>query len=168
MIFETDGFSIDAVEPTDLGAVLAVYQSNKDFLLHHTGRNAVTSAWLQSELEAMKAAGFCSCKVVEKHSGSVIGIADVRLGEETYLSLMMLRRDYQNKGLGKQIYRAMEAYVKARGSTSIRIDVVTGYSNSALPFWRSRGFIKVREITLNWAGKSLPAVMMKKELPQDL
>ncbi len=164
MIIESDEFYIGVVKPKDLNAVLAIYESNMDFVMHHTGRRDVTGAWLQSELKAMKPAGFYSCKIVEKCSGNVIGIADFQIGDEAYLSLLMLHGAYQNKGLGKRVYRAIEEYAKSCGSACIRLDVATDYYNSVHSFWQSQGFIKIQDITLHWAGRDLPAVMMKKKL----
>ncbi len=164
MIFEADAFYIDVVEATDLNAVLEVYHSNKDFLLHHMGRDTVTYEWLQNEYNAMKTSDFCPCKVVEKGSGSIIGIADFRIGCETYLSLLMLHSDYQHRGLGKHFYQAIEEYARSHSGACIRIDVATDYDNSVFQFWSSRGFSKVQYVTLNWTGKRFPAVMMKKIL----
>jgi len=56
------------------------------------------------ELESMKKANFYSCKIIEKSSGKIIGIIDFKIGEETYLSLLMLHNDYKNKGFGKLNY----------------------------------------------------------------
>ena len=44
MIIESDEFYIGVVEPKDLNAVLAIYESNMDFVMHHTGRRDVTGA----------------------------------------------------------------------------------------------------------------------------
>lgn len=107
MIFESSEFYMGTVEPKDLNAVLAVYESNVDFLMHHTGHRHVTGTWLQNELETMEAAGFCSYKVVEKSTGNVIGIVDFQTGDETYLSLLMLHGNYQNKGLGISGHRKL-------------------------------------------------------------
>lgn len=62
----------------------------------------------------MRKSEFCSCKVVEKPSGEIIGLIDFRIGEESYLSLLMIHNDYANRGFGKQIYKAFEEYVKIR------------------------------------------------------
>lgn len=164
MLFAQDAFYIEQVTQADLDAVLAVYQSNKAFLSHHLGRDTVTRVWLESELAAMASAGFSSCKIVERDASNLIGIVDFKLAEESYLSLLMLHGEYQGLGLGKQIYHAIEDYAKKHGSTAIRIDVVTGYDPGVCNFWRSRGFIKVQEVTLHWAGKTLPALAMKKQL----
>ncbi len=164
MLLASDTFYMEPVRQEDLDAVLAVYQSNKAFLMHHMGREFVTRAWLESELAAMAAAGFYSCKIAEHGALDITGIADFKIAEETYLSLLMLHGDRQGLGLGKQIYQAIEDYAKQHRSTSIRIDVVTGYEKDVFRFWRSRGFSDVQEVTLNWAGKSLRAMAMKKAL----
>lgn len=164
MLFAQDAFYIEQVTQTDLDAVLAIYPSNKAFLSHHLGRDTVTRVWLESELAAMASAGFSSCKIAKRGASGIIGITDFRLAEETYLSLLMLHGDYQQNGLGKQVYQAIENYAKQHGSTAIRIDVVTGYDPGVCNFWRSRGFTKVQEVTLHWAGKTLPALAMKKQL----
>ena len=55
--------------------------------------------WLFGELESMKKVGFYSYKVVEKSSDKIIGVIDFKIGEETYLSLLMINNNYANKGL---------------------------------------------------------------------
>lgn len=69
----------------------------------------------------------------------------------------MIHNNYKSKGFGKLIYESLE-------NTHIRTDVVTNYDENALHFWIKNGFKKLENITLNWTGKSLPAVIMKKEL----
>jgi GNAT superfamily N-acetyltransferase len=164
MIFETEIFHIDIAESTDLNDIVEVYSSNKSFLRNHMNADKVTYGWMLQELESMKAAGFCSCKVVEKSSGKLIGIIDFKIGEEIYLSLLMVHNDYKNKGFGKLIYKALEEYAKSKDSNCMRIDVVTGYDDKVLDFWVGNGFVKYKDIELNWTGKVLPAVIMKRSL----
>jgi len=162
MICESRDFFIDLVENRDLNDIVEVYNSNKKFLLNHTESDIVKYKWLIEELELMKKMNFCSCKVVEKSSGKIIGIIDFKIGEETYLSLLMIHNDYKNKGFGKLIYQALEAFVKSIKSRGIRIDVVTNYDDRVLNFWIRNGFNKFKNVELNWTGKVLPAVIMKK------
>ena len=164
MILVFDEFYIAIVEAIDLDDVLKVYRSNKDFLLHHIGSDSVTFAWLQSEIEAMKASNFYSYKVCDKNTGNIIGIVDFKIGDETYLSLLMVHSNYRSMGMGTRIYQTIEKYVKSHNCTSIKIDVAIDYDNSVLDFWVKRGFTKIQEVTLHWTGKSFPAVMMKKTL----
>jgi GNAT superfamily N-acetyltransferase len=76
----------------------------------------------------------------------------------------MLHKDYKRKGLGVLIYQALEEYAKSEKSKGMRIDVVTNYDDAVLDFWMKNGFEKIKEIELNWTGKILPAVVMKKNL----
>ena len=74
----------------------------------------------------------------------------------------MIHNDFRGKGFGKLIFQGFEEYVKSLKSKCI--DVVTNYDHSVLDFWIKNGFIKFKDIELNWAGKRLPAVTMKKNL----
>lgn len=164
MIFELKEFYIDFVEDKDLNDIVDVYNSNKYFLLNHMGTDKVTYEWVLEELEAMKKADFYSCKVVEKSSSKIIGVIDFKIGDETYLSLLMLHNDYKNKGFGKLIYQALEGYSQTVKSKCMRIDVVIKYDDTVLNFWVKNGFNKFKDVELNWTGKILPAVIMKKSL----
>jgi GNAT superfamily N-acetyltransferase len=164
MIFETEGFYIDLVENADVNDVVEVYNSNRNFLQNHVGTDKITKEWILDEIESMRKVDFYSCKIVEKNSGKLIGIIDFKVGEETYLSILMLHKDYKKKGLGALIYQALEEYAKSEKSKGMRIDVVTNYDDAVLDFWMKNGFEKIKEIELNWTGKILPAVVMKKNL----
>ncbi|MBU3183626.1 GNAT family N-acetyltransferase [Clostridium estertheticum] len=164
MIFKLKDFCIDFVEDKDINAIVEVYNSNKYFLINHVGRDKVRYEWVLEELENMRKADFYSCKVVEKSSGKIMGIIDFKIGEETYLSLLMIYDNYKNKGLGKLIYHALEEYAKEVKSKCMRIDVVTNYDNAVLNFWIKNGFYKIKDVELEWTGKILPAVIMKKNI----
>ena len=164
MFFETKDFYVDLVENKDLNEVVKVYNSNKHFLVKHMDKEKITNEFIFQELESMKEVGFYSCKIVDISSGNIMGIMDFKVGEETYLSLLMIHNDFKSKGFGKLIFQAFEEYVKSLKSKCIRIDVVTNYENSVLDFWIKNGFIKFKDIELNWIGKILPAITMKKSL----
>lgn len=164
MICEAEDFYITLVEDRDIKDILKVYNSNQYFLQNHMGTDNVTYKWISNEVESMKLEGFNTYKVVEKNSHMIIGIIDLKIANETYLSLLMLNSNYKGKGLGKKIYKSLEQYVKSLDSKCIRIDVVINYDNNVLEFWIDNGFEKVENIELNWTGKSLPAVIMKKSL----
>ncbi len=117
------------------------------------------------EIDSMKAAGFISAKIVEKTSEQIIGLLDFTLDDEIYLSLLMIHKNYSSKGFGQQVCQALECYAKLTGSSSIRLDVVTGYTNRVLNFWIAVGYDVVEECVLSWHAVSLPAVTMKKAFP---
>ncbi|WP_425448320.1 GNAT family N-acetyltransferase [Dethiothermospora halolimnae] len=164
MIFEWEGFYVDLIKDEDLNDVMEVYNSNKDFLLSHMNTDKIDYKWIINELNTMKEANFKSCKIIEKSSDKLIGIIDYKNGQETYLSLLMLHNNYKNKGYGKIIYNKFEQYIKSLNSSGIRIDVVINYDNNVLNFWTKNGFKKIKDIKLNWTGKVLSAVEMKKNL----
>jgi GNAT superfamily N-acetyltransferase len=89
---------------------------------------------------------------------------DFKVDKETYLSLLMIHHVFKGKGLGKLVFQSFEEYAGSQKSNCIRIDVVTGYSNSVLDFWIKNGFSSFKDVELNWTGKILPAVTMKKNL----
>ena len=162
MLFESENVYVDKVQPTDVQDIVSLYNSNKEFMRHHMGTEHVSPDWVRNEWESIKESGFLSCKAVEKKSGNIIGIIDFKVEEETYLSLLMIHSEAQNQGIGKQIYDAFEEYVKMANSKSIRLDVVTEYSEHVVKFWIQRGFVKDHDIELNWSSVILPAVVMKK------
>ncbi|WAG54610.1 hypothetical protein LL033_18605 [Clostridium estertheticum] len=90
MIFELRDFCIDFVGDKDINAIVEVYNSNKYFLVNHMGKDKVRYEWVLEELENMRKVGFYSCKVVEKSSRKIKGIIEFKIGEETYLSLLMI------------------------------------------------------------------------------
>ncbi len=117
-----------------------------------------------SENSHRRDAGFWSCKVVRQSTGRVIGLLDVHIDAETYLSLLIIHRSYAHQGIGQHVYRALEAYARSYASRMIRVDVVMGYDDRVRDFWIRNGFQAVEHITLEWNGSKLPATTMKKAL----
>lgn len=167
MLFQTKDFYIDTIENKDLNEIVEIYNSNKNFLISHMNKKNITKDLLLKEIKSMKEAGFYSCKIVDILSGKIIGIIDFKIAEETYLSLLMIHGNLKNKGYGKLILSAFEQYVKLLKSKSIRIDVVINYDSNVLDFWVKNKFIKFEKVDLNWTGKVLPAVIMKKYVGND-
>lgn len=164
MLFETDDTYIDAAGPEDVNSIVEIYNSNRGFLMAHMARELVDTKWVEDEIETMKEIGFLSCKVVHKASNAVIGVLDFAVKEESYLSLLMLHADYRKLGFGTEVYQGFEYFAKAHKSIRIRIDVVTSNDMNVLDFWVSKGFCITENVELNWSGKTLPAVTMRKDI----
>lgn len=164
MIIKTKDFQVDLIDEEDIDAIVEIYNSNRLFLMSHMDKESVTNKWLFEELEDMKAVKFNSYKVLDVATKKIIGFADFKIEDEVYLSLFMLHSDYKKKGLGTLIYKELEEYFISRKCREIRIDVVTNYSTSVMDFWERNGFKSYEEVQLNWTGKELPAVIMKKNL----
>ena len=130
----------------------------------HLDRERVDPKWVEDEMNTMKEIGFISSKVVLKNSNTSIGVLDFLVNEESYLSLLMLHSDKRYLGLGTEVYKGFEHFAKVHKSNRIRIDVVTSYNKNVLNFWVSKGFNIIEQVKLNWSGKNLPAVKMKKKI----
>ncbi|HSQ87202.1 GNAT family N-acetyltransferase [Romboutsia sp.] len=152
------------IEIKDLNDIVNIYNSNKLFLKSHIGKESITVNWVCDELDAMKKEGFYSCKVVQKNSNKIVGLIDFKVDKETYLSLLMINSNLKGQGIGTNIYKLLEMYIKSCNSNSLRIDIVTNYDKDVLNFWIKNGFKRIDNITLNWNEQVLPAVVMKKEL----
>ena len=150
MMFYSKDFYADKVGSKDIKEVLEVYNSNNHFLINHVGTNKVTSEWLHKELKEMKDVGFSSYKIVETRTDKIIGIIDFKLDDETYLSLLMIDSDFHGNGFGKLIFQKFEEYVKSFKSNCIRIDVGINYDKSVLDFWVNKGFVKYKDVELNY------------------
>lgn len=148
----------------DAATIAAIYNSNPDFLIHHLGRERVDEAFLLSELDAMAGAGFASLLITEGEGGPAVAAADVRDGEEAYLSLLILDRAAQGHGLGRRCAALLEEHLRAAGSRRVRIDVVDGHPGSPLPFWRRMGYEGGGRVRLTWGDKTSDALVLHKEL----
>ena len=164
MLFETDNTYIDVAGRDDVNSIVEIYNSNRGFLMAHIDRQIVNTKWVEDEIATMKGIGFLSCKVVHKGSDTSVGILDFAVKEESYLSLLVLHADYRNSGLGSEVYRGFEHFAKEHKSKRIRIEVVTSYDRNVLDFWVSKGFSIDEKVELNWSGKILPAVTMRKDI----
>ena len=148
----------------DTAVLAAIYNSNPGFLLHHLGRERVDEAFLLRELEEMAGAGFASFLITEGEGGPAVAAADLRCGEEAYLSLLILHRDAQGRGLGRRCAALLEERLRAGGSRRVRIDVVDGHPGSPLPFWRRLGYEGSQRVNLTWGDKTSSALVLRKEL----
>lgn len=167
MIYQIKDYVMDLMLEEDLEEILNIYNSNVQFLLNHMDRDMVTIDWIHKEFREMIDIGFKSFKVVEKNTNRIIGIIDYKIDKETYLSLLMIHNDFKYRGIGKLIYKAFEEHCIAMKSSSIRIDVVNDYDSVVYDFWIKNGFSIFEEIEINWTGKVLPAVVMKKSINQN-
>ena len=142
----------------DAAVLAAIYNSNPEFLLHHLGRKRVDEAFLLSELDEMAGAGFVTLLVTQGRGGPALAAADVRGGEEAYLSLLILHRDAQGHGLGRQCAALLEEHLRASGSRRVRIDVVDDHPGNPLPFWQRMGYEGSQRVALTWGDKTSSAL----------
>ena len=148
----------------DLQVITDIYNSNKKFLIHHLGHDRVDRAFVIHEIKEIKEHGFRATMI--ESDGKVIGVIDymIQADRTVYLSLMMLDKAMQSKGLGARVYRLFEKKMVSEGAKIIRIDVVNDYTPNVIPFWEKMGFVGQYEDSLTWGDKTSNVLVMKKVL----
>jgi GNAT superfamily N-acetyltransferase len=80
---------------------------------------------------------------------ALIGVAHILAGcrdpEQATIGLLLLSEQHQGQGLGRAVFRILEAHMREWGMKSCRIGVVANNAN-ALAFWRSMGFAEIGEM----------------------
>ncbi len=152
------------IELTNMADAIKIYNSNTNFLIHHIGEDYIDESFLKNELDEMQAHGFSSNYLCIDNEP--IGIVDYMLNDEgyVYLSLLMLIKEKQKKGLGTIVYKYFENWVCNEGANIIRIDVVDDYENNVLPFWEKMGFVTKKRDELTWGRKKSSVSVMEKVL----
>ena len=158
-----DNYIIDTIDQNDITKILDIYNSNRTFLENHMGISKVSSDFIINEIEEMKNIGFSSL-VIKNNEGNIIGICDFKIGDEVYLSLLMINAKLKGNGLGRVIYNQLEKLFKTKNSKRIRIDVVYNYKENVLGFWEKQGFVPSEEIQLEWNGYKSKAIKMYKNI----
>lgn len=156
-------FKFDVEVKEDIDKILDIYNSNRSFLENHLGVSAVTKEFILNEMKEMKKSGFQSF-VIKDNADRIIGICDIKISEESYLSLFMINGKMKRSGLGSDIYNQMEEFLKAEGVKRIRIDVVYDYEDNVVGFWEKNGFMHYEKIQLEWNGYKSKAIRMCKSI----
>ena len=112
----------------------------------------------------MAGAGFASFLITQGEGGPAVAAADVRGGEEAYLSLLILHHTAQGRGMGRRCAVLLEDHLRAGGSRRVRIDVVDDHPGNPLPFWRRLGYEGSERVALTWGEKTSSALVLRKEL----
>lgn len=143
---------------------LKIYNSNKEFLLHHLGKTSVNTSFIFNEIKEMQEHGFSSNLACIDNKP--IGILDYMIppSNDAYLSLLMLDSSMQHIGLGTKLYLYLERKLANEGAHSIRIDVVNDYETNVIPFWKALGFLEQKETFLTWGEKTSRVLVMTKSL----
>ena len=154
-------FKLDMIKDENLDELVEIYNSNKDFLLSHLGKEKIEEKFLINEIISMRKIGFES-KLIRDKNNKILGAVDFRGGKEIYLSLIIINRNLRGRGLGKEIYKELEDEFIELGAEKIRIDVVYNYKENLIEYWERQGFKKVKEIELEWSGFKSKAFSMEK------
>ena len=160
MIFIDNEFEIDIIIEDDYKRICEIYNSNQKFLNKHLKVRQIDESWLKNEIRIMKELNFLSCKI--RKDNEIIGLIDFSVDEDSYISLMMIDEIYKNQGIGKYVFEVIEKYIKLNDSKKIKLDVVKDYDEKVIEFWERNGFVKIKEVELNWNKNILTAFNMEK------
>lgn len=69
----------------------------------------------------------------------LMAIRGFRTPKEWYLSLLLIRPDFRQRGLGREVYYAFENWVQSAGAEMVLLATV-GANGRAARFWESLGF----------------------------
>ena len=152
----------------DIKDIVAIYNSNAKFLIHHLGVSAIDDFFIQREMSEMEALHFLSCVIIDTQTKTIIGILDYKPDSTVYLSLVMLDARLHGRGIGTVVYRLFEDTMIKEGKQTIRIDVVNDYKDNVVEFWRRQGFAEQSTIRLQWGEKLSNAFVMLKSLSNHL
>lgn len=158
-----DNYIIEMIDKNNIDKIVEIYNSNKIFLESHVGIPNVSKDFIINEIEQMKNIGFSSL-VIKNNEGNIVGVCDFKIGDEAYLSLLMIDAKLKGNGLGSIIYNQLEKIFKAEGMNRIRIDVVYDYEENVFGFWIKHGFISCKKIQLEWNGHKSNAIKMYKNI----
>jgi len=156
-------YDFKEVHEKDMNRILEIYNSNTEFLQSHIGLSDIDLKWLSDELTESRKLGFSSYKIIDALTLSVVGFIDFQIADEAYLSLLMIDRNYNGKGIGTQLYKTFEDLFCTE-VTSIRIDLVKEYNSSVFNFWKRQGFLQKEDVKLKWNDKILEAHLMRKSM----
>ena len=158
-----DKFRLENATTNDLDDMVLIYNSNPVFLRNHLGVETITSDFIRNEIEQMIEIGFESLLIIDDKNEK-IGFCDIKIGEETYLSLLMLDKKAHGMGYGKEILQQIERMLIERNAQRVRIDVVNDYKDNVVSFWIKHGYMEMETIKLEWNGYHSTAAKMYKFL----
>ena len=155
-------FELRSITAEDAATVERLYNSNPEFLHHHLDRDSIDAAFVENEIRSMQAIGFESRLIVFDHQE--IGSVEYKMGEQVYLSILLLDKAKQRRGLGQAAYQFLEQEFALLGASSVRIDVAFDYEENSIGFWQRQGFKIIEKIVPNWCGKTFQAYKMEKKI----
>lgn len=146
--FESARLTFRESEAEDLPALLAIYQSNPDFVRQNEGSAGEPGHYdmemMQRDWWVLKLMpGSHILAMTLKETGAVIGRADYLEEHEDgypWLGALLLDAAYQRQGLGREAFERLAQYLRETyGWPRLRLGVRRA-NVGALAFWRSLGF----------------------------
>jgi len=146
-MFETERLTVAPIGDGYLNDLYLVYLSNPDYL-HITegitdGVGVYTRDQMLRDLQVAEWTGRTPLGVIRREDRKLIGILEYWERSDTdgmpWLGLLMIRRDCQRRGFGREAAKGFLRWAADRGWPEVRLGVVED-NRAALSFWRALGF----------------------------
>lgn len=93
--------------------------------------------------------------LVAEIDGDLVAFGDI--DDSGYIDRLYVHKDYQNRGIASAVCERLEAYAKGK-------KIITHASVTAKPFFEKRGFVVIKEQTVERNGVPLKNFVMEKLL----
>ena len=150
--------TIDAYQPTDLDAVIAIFQAAIREVASRDYTAAQVDAWAQVDRERWAAARSSRPTWIARTGITAIGFAD--LEPDGHLDMMFVHPAHQSVGVASALLNAVEASARAQNLSRL----FTEASITARPFFEKRGFLVTAAQTVEKRGQHLRNYRMTKSL----
>jgi putative acetyltransferase len=122
--------------------------------------SAQVKAWAPDDLYFRNWAEVCSQRFtyVAEQAGMIIGFGELEF--DGHIDCFYCHKDYQNRGVGRKIYQAIESKGLEFGLERLFVEA----SVTAKPFFSRMGFLMIREQQVSCRGEIFTNYAMEKQL----
>lgn len=144
MIFVTEGFTIRKIYENDVDTIFRVYKDSEDFLLLGPEPKA-SKDMVFKDIESSAKTGGIYCLILNKEEEE-IGIVDFipNMYKENprygYISLIMIKSEYRNKGYGKKVVDLIEGIMQKQHQVEKVFVSIQENNAKGIKFWERKGY----------------------------
>jgi putative acetyltransferase len=148
--------------PADAPLLAAIFQASIESLAAEDYSDAQLAAWAAAanDIAAFGRRLSDALTIVATLAGEPVGFASLK-GET--IDMLYVDPEFAGQGVGSHLAEAMEKLAANRGVATLTVDA----SDTALPFFQSRGYAARTRNTVPRGGEWLANTTMQKALPAD-
>jgi RimJ/RimL family protein N-acetyltransferase len=150
----------------DLPQVLEIYNSNPAYNLMRNGTDTYTLSELDAEYNAVLSIPNGHWLTLSTKDG-LIGVMHVTISDhpdqKSWINLLLLHADHQQKGLGREAVRLVEEFCLSAGIVHLHHGVIA-HNEPALLFWGKLGYEQYRQVTAPVGRLVQPVLLVAKWL----
>jgi GNAT superfamily N-acetyltransferase len=164
MRIETQRLSIEPAGRGDVDELLAVFNSNADYLESSEGRRAYDRDDVELYLETETARENGRCLAIRhRDDGRLAGTATLLVPHSAgcpWIGLLIVHGDAQGQGIGREAVLAIEDALAGERWAEVRLGVLES-TEGALAFWTSLGYAEIERAS-DAAGR--PCTVLSKRI----